>query len=173
MSHNIHKSNGKLKQGHFTVYIVFISLLLDLLAFTMILPLLPSLLDHYRANDSTGLYAWLLESIRRFQVFVGAPEKYSSVLFGGALGSMFSFLQFIASPIVGGVSDVLGRKSVMIACLVSVNTIVWLLCTVAHAPVKCRGYDQAIDSWCKALLIQRLQITLLLIDINWMGPWFV
>lgn len=102
-----------------TVYIVFISLLLDLLAFTMILPLLPSLLDHYKHNDNYGLYAWLSSKIKYFQEFVGAPEKFNSVLFGGFLGSMFSFLQFVASPVVGGISDVVGRKPVMIVCLVS------------------------------------------------------
>lgn len=104
-----------------TVYIVFISLLLDLLAFTMILPLLPSLLDHYKHNDNYRLYAWLSSKIKYFQETVGAPEKFNSVLFGGFLGSMFSFLQFVASPIVGGISDVIGRKPVMIVCLVSIN----------------------------------------------------
>lgn len=102
-----------------TVYVVFISLLLDLLAFTMILPLLPSLLEHYRQNDEKGLYLWLTNKIQYFQQLVGAPEKYNSVLFGGLLGSMFSFLQFIASPVVGCISDVIGRKPVMIVCLVS------------------------------------------------------
>lgn len=102
-----------------TVYIVFISLLLDLLAFTIILPLFPSLLEHYRTNDNTGLYTWLTNKIKYFQEAVGAPEKFNSVLFGGFLGSMFSFLQFIASPIVGAISDVIGRKSVMIMCMVS------------------------------------------------------
>lgn len=101
-----------------TVYIVFVSLLLDLLAFTMILPLLPSLLDHYKTNDQLGLYSWLSEQIFFFQKLVGAPGKFNSVLFGGFLGSMFSFLQFLASPIVGSASDVLGRKPVMIICLV-------------------------------------------------------
>lgn len=101
-----------------TVYIVFVSLLLDLLAFTMILPLLPSLLEHYRINDSTGLYTWLSNKIYYFQQFVGAPERFNSVLFGGFLGSMYSFLQFVAAPIVGGISDVIGRKKVMIVCLV-------------------------------------------------------
>lgn len=104
-----------------TIYVVFVSLLLDLLAFTMILPLLPSLLDHYKEHDITGLYSWLSRKIFFFQKLVGAPEKFNSVLFGGFLGSMFSFLQFVASPIVGGVSDVVGRKAVMIVCLVRVN----------------------------------------------------
>lgn len=102
-----------------SVYIVFTSLLLDLLAFTMILPLLPSLLDHYRTHDSIGLYSFLSSKIYYFQKIVGAPEKFNSVLFGGFLGSMFSFLQFVASPIVGGISDVYGRKPVMLVCLVS------------------------------------------------------
>nr|CAD7261901.1 unnamed protein product [Timema shepardi] len=106
---------------HRTVYIVFLSLLLDLLAFTMILPLLPSLLDHYRLNDSPqGLYPWLLDKVRHFQHLVGAPDRFNSVLFGGFLGSMFSFLQFVASPLVGGLSDVYGRKPVLLTCLVGI-----------------------------------------------------
>ncbi|XP_055677023.1 major facilitator superfamily domain-containing protein 10 [Lutzomyia longipalpis] len=103
-----------------TVYVVFFSLLLDLLAFTMILPLLPSLLEYYRQHDTEGLYHRLSESIKFFQVAVGAPERYSSVLFGGFLGSMFSFLQFVASPIVGALSDVYGRKRIMIICMIGI-----------------------------------------------------
>nr|CAD7198694.1 unnamed protein product [Timema douglasi] len=92
-----------------------------LLAFTMILPLLPSLLDHYRLNDSPqGLYPWLLDKVRHFQHLVGAPDRFNSVLFGGFLGSMFSFLQFVASPLVGGLSDVYGRKPVLLTCLVGI-----------------------------------------------------
>lgn len=106
---------------HKTVYVVFFSLLLDLLAFTMILPLLPSLLDYYRQHDTQGLYHRLSQSIQFFQETVGAPEKYNSVLFGGFLGSMFSFLQFVASPIVGAFSDVYGRKRVMMICMVSLQ----------------------------------------------------
>lgn len=34
-----------------TFYVIFISLVIDLLAFTVILPLLPTLLDHYGHND--------------------------------------------------------------------------------------------------------------------------
>lgn len=124
-------SNGKLEiddpagkakavdanKTHPTVYIVFFSLLLDLLAFTMILPLLPSLLEHYRVNDKLGLYTSLSNSVRYFRELVGAPERYTSVLFGGFLGSMFSFLQFIVSPIAGGLSDYYGRKPILLLSL--------------------------------------------------------
>lgn len=114
---------------HKTVYVVFVSLLLDLLAFTMILPLLPSLLDHYKEHDSTGLYTWLSRQIYFFQELVGAPSKFNSVLFGGILGSMFSFLQFVASPIIGGISDIVGRKIVMIVCMVGISFsyVLWAL----------------------------------------------
>lgn len=66
--------------------IVFVSLLLDLLAFTMILPLLPSLMEHYRKNDDeNGLYPWLLNKVEYFRSIFGAPERFNSVLFGGKI----------------------------------------------------------------------------------------
>lgn len=99
-----------------SVYIVFISLLLDLLSFTMILPLFPSLLEYYKANDNFGLYTNLADSVKSFQDYMNIPERYNSVLFGGFLGSMFSFLQFVASPVVGGLSDVYGRKPILMLC---------------------------------------------------------
>ena len=40
-----------------TTLIVFFGLLIDLLAFTLILPLFPALISHYRENDSSGLFA--------------------------------------------------------------------------------------------------------------------
>lgn len=125
-NNNLHPDHddpsGKSKSGdstktHPTVYVVFFSLLLDLLAFTMILPLLPSLLEHYRLNDKMGLYSSLSNSVKFFSSLVGAPERYTSVLFGGFLGSMFSFLQFLVSPIAGGFSDYYGRKPILLLSL--------------------------------------------------------
>lgn len=114
-------------KSHRSVYIVFISLLLDLLAFTIILPLLPTILERYRLNDSSGLYLKLSTQIKYFQELVGAPERYSSVLFGGLLGSMFSFLQFVISPIMGGLSDYYGRKPIMLLSLVRTVTAIYYL----------------------------------------------
>ncbi len=39
-----------------TNYVVFTSLVIDLLAFTLILPLMPSILDYYSANDRVFHY---------------------------------------------------------------------------------------------------------------------
>lgn len=114
-----HKHADISNKTHKSVYIIFVSLLLDLLAFTIILPLLPTILERYRHDDSSGLYVHLSSQIRYFQELLGAPDRYSSVLFGGFLGSMFSFLQFVASPIMGALSDCYGRKPILLFSLVS------------------------------------------------------
>lgn len=46
-----HKEPTSTKEENRVLYVVFISLVLDLLAFTLILPLLPSLLDYYGTHD--------------------------------------------------------------------------------------------------------------------------
>ncbi|GBP35688.1 Major facilitator superfamily domain-containing protein 10 [Eumeta japonica] len=88
----------------------------------MILPLLPSLLEYYDGQEGQGnsLYATLLSCVRVFQNLTGTPDRFASVLFGGVLGSMFSFLQFLASPIVGSLSDIYGRKPTLLICLLGI-----------------------------------------------------
>ena len=93
------------KEENRALYTIFISLIIDLLAFTLILPLFPSLIAYYRMNDSSGLFDYCENRIEWFRVLVGAPTEFNTVLFGGLLGSLFSMLQFLASPIIGGLSD--------------------------------------------------------------------
>lgn len=97
-------------------WVVFFGLLIDLLAFTLILPLFPQLLDHYKKNDSpNGIYHILDSKVKSFSQLIGAPEgQFNSVLFGGLLGSLFSFLQFVASPLIGGLSDYFGRRKLLL-----------------------------------------------------------
>ena len=48
------------EDGQGMTIVVFFGLLIDLLAFTLILPLFPALLDHYKTHDSSqGLYHFL------------------------------------------------------------------------------------------------------------------
>jgi len=42
----------------------------------------------------------------------------------GVLGSMFSFLQYLTSPVIGAISDVYGRKPVMIITSVTMATVI-------------------------------------------------
>jgi len=97
-----------------TVWVIFISLLIDLLAFTLILPLFPALISHYREHDASGLFKAMEDKVKIFQDLVGAPDRFNTVLFGGFIGSLFSFLQFVSSPIIGGLSDRFGRKPLML-----------------------------------------------------------
>ncbi|KAM6440344.1 major facilitator superfamily domain-containing protein 10 isoform 2-T5 [Liasis olivaceus] len=96
--------------------VVFLSLLIDLLGFTLILPLLPSILDHYSKSDD-GLYRTVHAGVDWFSGRLGIPSerKYNSVLFGGLIGSLFSLLQFLASPLTGAASDSFGRRPVLLA----------------------------------------------------------
>uniref|UniRef100_A0AAX7U273 Major facilitator superfamily (MFS) profile domain-containing protein n=1 Tax=Astatotilapia calliptera TaxID=8154 RepID=A0AAX7U273_ASTCA len=110
-------NKSKEDEGNFStkvIKIVFIILLLDLLGFTLILPLLPSILDHY-AESRDGVYQSLQTVVDWFREAVGIPleKKYNSVLFGGLIGSLFSLLQFLASPVTGALSDSYGRRPLL------------------------------------------------------------
>ncbi|KAG0352079.1 hypothetical protein BG005_008439 [Podila minutissima] len=124
--------------------IVFTALLLDILAFTIILPLFPRLLQFYRDSehgDQNSLLAWSLTRLTEFQSMIGLddpasastggikrPPKMDIVLLGGALGSLFSVLQFVASPVIGKLSDVLGRRRVLLVSMLGnlISCGVWL-----------------------------------------------
>ncbi|KAG8011867.1 Selenocysteine insertion sequence-binding protein 2 [Nibea albiflora] len=92
------------------IYIVFIILLLDLLGFTLILPLLPSILDHY-AQTGDVVYQSLQSVVDWFREAVGIPleKKYNAVLFGGLISSYAvwavsrSFSMFLLFRVIGGI----------------------------------------------------------------------
>ncbi|XP_049742590.1 major facilitator superfamily domain-containing protein 10 [Elephas maximus indicus] len=105
------------------VTVVFLGLLLDLLAFTLLLPLLPGLLEgHGRAQDP--LYGSWQRGVDWFASAIGMPaeKRYNSVLFGGLVGSGFSALQFLSAPLSGAASDRLGRRPLMLLSLVGLVT---------------------------------------------------
>ncbi|XP_022362074.1 major facilitator superfamily domain-containing protein 10 isoform X4 [Enhydra lutris kenyoni] len=105
------------------ITVVFLGLLLDLLAFTLLLPLLPGLLEsHGRAHDP--LYGSWQRGVDWFAAAIRMPaeKRYNSVLFGGLIGSVFSFLQFLLAPLTGAISDCLGRRLVMLLSLVGLAT---------------------------------------------------
>ncbi|KAJ8285206.1 hypothetical protein GJAV_G00023530 [Gymnothorax javanicus] len=96
------------------ITVVVITLLLDLLGFTLILPLFPSILDHYGQTEDAA-YQSLQSLVDWFREAIGAPieTKYNTVLFGGLIGSLFSLLQFLSSPLTGAASDYYGRRPLM------------------------------------------------------------
>ncbi|PSN71606.1 MFS general substrate transporter [Corynespora cassiicola Philippines] len=102
--------------------VLFTSLLLDLISFTFILPLFPKLLEFYRdheaarGRDTNTLLSQILSGLNAYKNAFAKPinDRYDIVLLGGALGSLFSFLQAIASPIIGTLSDRYGRRTALL-----------------------------------------------------------
>ncbi|MCJ1307046.1 hypothetical protein MMC25_000692 [Agyrium rufum] len=105
------------------VRVIVISLLLDLISFTFILPLYPNLLEFYRSLETTNnssthptLLSHILELLNTYKRSFSRPisSRYDIVLLGGALGSLYSLLQAIASPIIGRFSDKYGRRTALL-----------------------------------------------------------
>ena len=101
--------------------IVFLTLFLDLVGFSIIFPLFPALAKHYLLVDSDNV---LLQGIfNSINSLVGAEEgefsTRSIVLFGGALGALYSFLQFLAAPLWGTLSDRFGRRPILLISVFS------------------------------------------------------
>lgn len=103
-----------------SIKIVFLTLFLDLIGFSIIFPLFPQLAKYYLETDADNVFLKaIFGSIASFTQ-VGGVDVSAIVLFGGALGALYSLLQFIAAPIWGSISDRIGRKPVLlisVACL--------------------------------------------------------
>ena len=104
--------------------IVFLTIFLDMVGFSIIFPLFPAMLDHYLfIEKSTG--GGLLS---QFVIWVSdyghdalpdnAHFRLETVVFGGILGSLYALLQFFFAPVWGGLSDRYGRKPVLLITLV-------------------------------------------------------
>ncbi|KFH42742.1 Major facilitator superfamily domain-containing protein-like protein [Hapsidospora chrysogenum ATCC 11550] len=122
--------------------VIFISLLLDLISFTFILPLFPKLLEFYRDREapsyttkpgSATLLQWLLTGLNRYKSAFSRPieARYDIVLLGGAMGSLFSLLQAVASPLIGALSDRYGRRTALLASMCGniLSVLLWVAAT--------------------------------------------
>ncbi|MBL6758019.1 MAG: MFS transporter [Planctomycetes bacterium] len=104
--------------------LVFLTVFLDMVGFSVIFPLFPEMLDWYVAEEGADslvgrLASWLETLVEdRFAVIV---------LFGGLLGSLYSGLQFIFAPLWGGLSDRRGRRSILLITLTgtALSYVVW------------------------------------------------
>ncbi|CAD5221731.1 unnamed protein product [Bursaphelenchus xylophilus] len=96
-------------------------LVIDLLCFTSILPLFPSIFEEYSKNkEQDWLYSKFESYASQLQNFINIPvtSRYNNVVFAGILGSVFSFLQYLSSPFLGSLSDKYGRKLIFIISVV-------------------------------------------------------
>ena len=110
--------SSDLKPGKHTLGIIFLTLFLDLVGFSIIFPLFPAMLDYYLPNGAGdgSLLGQLIAPLSAWAERSGAedPRFMTAVLFGGILGSLYSILQFICAPLWGAYSDRIGRRKVLL-----------------------------------------------------------
>lgn len=110
--------------------VVFVTLFLDLIGFSIIFPLFPGMLEYYSAQSPPSpLFGGLYHVLEQLTVWLGVSGGHWGiiVLFGGALGSLYSLLQFIGAPVFGAISDRIGRRPVILLsiCGLIVSYIMW------------------------------------------------
>ncbi|KJA30176.1 hypothetical protein HYPSUDRAFT_32278 [Hypholoma sublateritium FD-334 SS-4] len=118
--------------------IVFLSLVLDLFAFTIPLPLFPRLIEWYtvrESSDPAGFLSRTLQFVTSIRTLLYKPgvqsQRWDIVLLGGLMGSVFSTLQFFVSPKIGSLSDKYGRKRILLITMIGniLSAAVWVQST--------------------------------------------
>lgn len=118
--------------------VVFLSLVLDLFAFTIPLPLFPRLIEWYTLRESsnpTGFLSRTLQFVSSVRGTFYKPDthhqRWDVVLLGGLIGSVFSTLQFFVSPKIGALSDKYGRKRILLITMIGniLSAVVWIQST--------------------------------------------
>ncbi|NUM54519.1 MAG: MFS transporter [Candidatus Hydrogenedentes bacterium] len=96
--------------------IVFFIVFLDMAGFSVIFPLYPSMLDYYLAREgSSGVLGSIVSWLDQLRLWLGArPEQGHDIIFGGFLSALYALLQFICAPILGGISDRVGRRPILL-----------------------------------------------------------
>lgn len=109
-----------------TLLIVFLTVFIDVVGFSIIFPLFPEMLDYYLKLDGKesligSLVAWLDQ-------FAGGDTNAVATLFGGVVGSLYGFLQFVFAPIWGAYSDRHGRRPTLIFTLggIVLANLIWV-----------------------------------------------
>jgi MFS family permease len=109
--------------------VIFLTLYIDLIGFSIIFPLGPDLLEYYlKLEGRSGLLGTLLAQIEGIARSAGI-ESYAPVLFGGLISSIYSILQFVFAPFWGAVSDRRGRRGVLLLTVAgtALGYLVWIV----------------------------------------------
>ncbi|MDC3250014.1 ferrochelatase [bacterium] len=112
-----------------TLKLLGLILFLDLMGFSIIFPLFPSLLDYYIGLEgNTGLLGWTLDLLNTLHTAGGMTKAFSTaVLFGGLLSFLYTIIQFLLAPLFGSISDKVGRKPILVFSMIGIATsyLIW------------------------------------------------
>lgn len=113
--------------------LMFLTMFLDLVGFSIIFPMFPAMAKYYLANDADNYFlSGMMNLISNIQSSTvsenGEPLMSTIVLFGGLLGALYSLLQFVAAPLWGGISDRVGRRPVLLISVVGlfISYVLWI-----------------------------------------------
>ncbi len=108
--------------------LMFLTMFLDLVGFSIIFPMFPALARHYLAVDGDNIFLRAIFGlVGDLQALGGGGTAGSVVLFGGILGALYSLLQFVAAPVWGAISDRVGRRPVLLISIAGllVSYLLW------------------------------------------------
>jgi ferrochelatase len=125
------KSTPLSKEAKSSILIVALTIFLDLVGFSIIFPLFPTLAKYYLTVDADNVFLKaIFGSIQSISNYTASSTSVFSsiVLFGGMLGAIYSSLQFIAAPLWGAWSDRIGRKPVLFRSMagMAIGYAVWV-----------------------------------------------
>lgn len=94
------------------------------------------MVNFYRAREvnasGTTTLSFALQQLNSLKTQVSeyavVSPRFDTILLGGLVGSLFSFLQFVASPIIGQMSDKYGRRYTLLWTMVGniLSTFIWV-----------------------------------------------
>ncbi|HZL46651.1 MAG TPA: MFS transporter [Opitutaceae bacterium] len=95
--------------------VIFLTLYIDLIGFSISFPLIPRMLTYYLAQEgSDGVLGWLLQRVEAIAPPSGQNPLFVAALVGGVLSAAYSLLQFLFAPFWGARSDRIGRRPVLL-----------------------------------------------------------
>lgn len=108
--------------------LVFLTVFIDVMGFSILFPLLPEMLEHYLAREGSESVIGGLVSTLSGLVSESQGSWSVAVLFGSVLGSLYSLLQFSFAPFWGALSDRVGRRPTLLVTLggTAVSYLMWV-----------------------------------------------
>jgi MFS family permease len=95
--------------------VIFLTLYIDLIGFSISFPLIPKMLTFYLAKEGNdSVLGWLVRHVEALAPPSGQDPLLVAALVGGVLSAAYSLLQFLFAPFWGERSDRIGRRPVLL-----------------------------------------------------------